>query len=158
MALIGWGKPTIEISKLDAEGAPTTWEKIRTPVQDTTQLVTTKGEKLEAPIEGGGFEDVKYKRNTYALEFELYASKGTEKPIVDDDGVVNDQYAVRVTPEDPTVEGVIIDRSTVSVEDTWAANIGGKWKYTFDVLVPMDGSKQIKWDVIEPEEVVPEEG
>lgn len=148
MAIIGWGKPKIEISKLDANGAVTAWDEIRVPVEDSTQLVTTKGDKLEAPIEGGGFEDVKYKKNTYALEFELYASKGTIKPIDDEDGVVNDQYAVRVTPEDPTVEGLIIDRATVSVEDTWAANIGGKWKYTFDVLIPADGSKQIKWAVI----------
>lgn len=151
MAIIGWGEPTIEISKLSAEGAPTTWEKVATPVEDTTQLVTTKGGKLEAPVEGGGFEDIKYKKNTYAVEFELYASKGRTKPIEDDDGVVQDQYAIRITPEDASVEGLVVDRSTVSVEDTWAANIGGKWKYTFDVLIPADGSKQIKWQVIVPE-------
>lgn len=148
MAIIGWGKPKIEISKIGAEGKAGEWKEIRVPVEDTTQLVTTKGDKLEAPVEGGGFEDVKYKKNTYALEFELYASKGASKPIDDEDGVVNDQYAVRVTPEDPTVEGIVIDRAAVSVEDTWAANIGGKWKYTFDVLIPADGSKQIKWEVI----------
>lgn len=150
MAVIGWGKPTIEISKLDASGAPGTWTKIANPVEGTTQLVTTKGDKLEAPVEGGGFEDIKYKKNTYALEFELYASKGKTKPIEDVDGVVADQYAIRVTPEDPTVEGITIDRAAVSVEDTWAADIGGKWKYTFDVLIPADDSKQIKWGVITP--------
>lgn len=51
MAVIGWGKPRVFIKDLDAS-APK-WEELPTPVEDSTQLTTTKGDKQEAKIEGG---------------------------------------------------------------------------------------------------------
>ena len=153
MAMIGWGKPKIEICKLDSDGkypvAPLAWEELPTPVEDTTVLNTTKGEKIEAKIEGGENEDVKYKKSTYALACNIRAAKGRVKPIDDDDGIVHDMYAVRLTPEDPTVPGFIADRCKVSVEDGWSSKEGGFWIFTFDVLKPETG-KQIKWQVITP--------
>lgn len=58
MAVIGWGKPRIFIKDLDASSPK--WEELPTPVEDSTQLTTTKGDKQEAKIEGGENEDVKY--------------------------------------------------------------------------------------------------
>lgn len=148
MAQISWGKPIIKIGLLGAsDAAPSTWIDIPTPVQGSTILTTTKGQKAEAPLEGGGFEDVRYNKNTYALAFELYAKKGREKPVADVDGIVAGSYALKLQPEDPTVEGIVIAKGVLSVEDTWDASIGGKWKYTLDVLTPSTGN-QVEWEVV----------
>lgn len=143
MAQLSWGKPTIEFGKCSADGAvPTTWTKLSyDPVENSTKLTPTKGEKKEAKVEGGENEAVKYAKNTYVFEFEVRAAKGRTKPIADSDGVVDGEYAVRLTPEDPTVEGILIDRATVSVEETFDTAEGKKWKYTFDVLKPTSGNQ-----------------
>jgi hypothetical protein len=139
MSKIGWGKPTLEIAPIGADGILGTFTKLPIPVQDSTQLTTEKGNKLEAFLEGGGLLDVRYDKNKYTCEFELYRAKGVSKPITDDDGIVMTEYALRLTPEDPTVEGWLMQRASVSVEETWAANIGHKWKYTFEALEPAAG-------------------
>lgn len=51
MAVIGWGKPRIFVKDLDTVSP--SWEELPTPVEDSTQLTTTKGDKKEAKIEGG---------------------------------------------------------------------------------------------------------
>jgi hypothetical protein len=139
MSKISWGKPTVEVAPI-TNGTIGTYVALPTPVKDSTQLTTEKGEKLEAPLEGGEMADVKYDKNKYTLELELYRTKGLTKPILDDDGVIATEYAVRLTPEDPTNPGFIIKRASVSVEDTFAANIGYKWKYTFEALKPNTGN------------------
>lgn len=145
MAVIGWGKPRIFVKDLDAETPK--WEELPTPVEDSTQLVTTKGEKQEAKIEGGENEDVKYSRNTYALNLNIRAAKGRQRPISDEDGVVAHNYAVVLQPEDIAVQGFAIEKSTVSVEDTFTTADGGVWAYAFDALKPASG-KQVKWGVV----------
>ena len=143
MAQLSWGKPSIEFGKCGANGAaPTTWDKLAfDPVENSTKLTPTKGEKKEAKVEGGENEAVKYAKNTYVFEFEVRAAKGRSKPIVDVDGVVDGEYAIRLTPEDTTVEGILIDKATVSVEETFDIAEGKKWKYTFDVLQPATGNQ-----------------
>lgn len=143
MAQLSWGKPSIEFGKCGANGAaPTTWTKLAyDPVENSTKLPPTKGEKKEAKVEGGENEAVKYAKNTYVFEFEVRAAKGRSKPIEDADGVVDGEYAVRLTPEDATVEGILIDKATVSVEETFDTAEGKKWKYTFDVLKPATGNQ-----------------
>ena len=66
MAQLSWGKPKIEFGKLGADGAaPTKWDKLEyDPVENSTKLTTSKGEKKEAKVEGGENEAVKYSRNT----------------------------------------------------------------------------------------------
>lgn len=147
MAVIGWGKPRIFIKDLDAS-APK-WEELPTPVEDSTQLATTKGDKQEAKIEGGENEDVKYGRNTYALTLNIRAAKGRKRPISDEDGVVAHNYAVVVQPEDKDVQGYCMEKTTVSVEDTFTSADGGVWAYTFDALKPSADKKQIDWGVVE---------
>lgn len=148
MANLAWGKPVIKIGKLGSNDAPPTeWIAIPTPVTGSTQLTTTKGATREAPLEGGGFEDKGYNKNTYTLEFELYASKGRQKPVDDVDGIIDGFYQIMVQPEDPAVEGIIIKKAALTVEDTYSAEIGAKWKYTADVLIPATGN-QIQYEVI----------
>lgn len=154
MAQLSWGKPTIEFGKCGIDGAtPTTWTKLSyDPVENSTKLTPTKGEKKEAKMEGGENEAVKYAKNTYVFEFEVRAAKGRTKPIDDSDGVVEGEYAVRLTPEDPTVEGILIDKATVSVEETFDTAEGKKWKYTFDVLKPASGNQVKPYMVSTPSE------
>lgn len=145
---LSWGKPTIKIGKLGANGtAPAAWIDIPTPVENSTKLTPTKGTKREAKIEGGENEAVKYTANTYVFEFEIRAGKGRTKPVEDADGVISGEYAVKLQPEDPTVEGIVIDRSTMSAEETFDTENGKKWKYTFDVLKPSEGN-QVKHEVV----------
>ena len=86
-------------------------------------------------------EAVKYAANTYTFEFEIRAGKGRRKPVEDTDGVITGEYAVKLQPEDKTVEGIIIDRSVLSLEDTYDTDNGTKWKYTADVLKPKTGNQ-----------------
>ena len=156
MANIGWGKPRIIVQKLDAEGNGTgDWIELDTPVEGTTTLATTKGDKQEAKIEGGENEDVRYNKNTYALSLEIRAVKGRKKPIADDDGIINDKYQVYLQPEDAGVDGFHMPMTTVSVEDNWDTEDGGSWVYTFDALKKDKDTKQLIWDQVE---VNPETG
>lgn len=148
MAVIGWGQPKIYISPLDTQGNPTKWTLVPTPAEGTTELATEKGDKQEAKLEGGANEDVRYSKNTYSLSFTLRMSKGRSKLIEDEDGIISANYAVALIPEDEEVNGIMIDKAQVSVEDTWSAEEGGQWTYTFDALQPAKGT-QVKYGVIE---------
>lgn len=145
MAVLTWGKPRIFIKDIDDTSSK--WIELRTPVEDSTQLTTTKGEKKEAKVEGGENEDVKYKKNTYALVFNLRGVKGKAKPVMDADGVIEHNYKVLLQPEDATMDGFCIDKASVSVEDTWSAADGTMWAYTFDAIKP-DSGDQVKWGTV----------
>ena len=145
MAQIGWGKPRIFIKDLDADSA--SWKEVPTPVENSTTLTPTKGDKQEAKLEGGANEDVRYASNTYALAYQIRIAKGKTMPFEHNDGIVAHQYAVAVQPEDPLVPGIMIDRSTVSAEDNFTTEEGGSITYTHDALKPDDGN-QVKWGVI----------
>ena len=141
MAVINWGKPTIEIVKLENGAIPSSpsWTKLDTPVEGTTTLETTEGEKTEALDEGGAVVDTRKKKNKYSLKFSLFEKKGKEKPIEDEDGVITDEYAIRVTPEDSSTPGFILKKCSVSVQYTYNAADGGRFAYTFDALTPDQG-------------------
>lgn len=147
MAFIGWGKPRILFKDLDESNS--SWEEMPTPVENSTELSTEKGDKQEATIEGGENEDVKYNKNTYALACQVRAAKGRKCPIAHEDGVVAHNYAVVVQPEDPAVQGLCILKSAVSVEDAFSTEEGGSWTYTFDAIKKATGKKQIYWGVID---------
>lgn len=141
MATIAWGKPKVEICMYVAGVMPTTpvWTAITPIKQDTTKLTTTPGTKQEAKEEGGGLVDVRNDKNSYKLELEMFATKGSTKPIEDTDGVVSEHCAVRLTPEDDTIAGFILDKTSVQVEDNFTAKDGETWKYTFEGLIPATG-------------------
>ena len=143
---IGWGKPRIFVKDLDLSSPK--WEELPTPVENSTELTTTKGDKQEAKIEGGENEDVKYGKNTYALALNIRAAKGRKRPISDSDGVVAHNYAIALQPEDPDVQGFCMEKATVSVEDTFTTADGGIWAYVFDALKPEADKKQIQWGKI----------
>lgn len=141
MANLSWGKPIIKFVD------ESTTIDIKNIVEGSTQLIPTKGTRREAPLEGGGFADLAYNKNTYVFEFEVYAVKGGTKPVEDVDGVVAKRYGVKLQPEDASVEGIVIDEAAISVEETYSAEIGKKWKYTCDVITPATGSS-VKHEVV----------
>lgn len=153
---IGWGKCSILVKDLDTDGAK--WTKLPTPKDSTTELTPSKGDKQEATIEGGENEDVKYKKSTYALAYTIRRNTYRKKPFKDKDGVVAHHYAVFVQPENISVPGPYMEKSTVSLEDPFDTTDGGQLTYTHDSLVPDDGSNQVKWGTITKDLSTVEEG
>lgn len=145
MSVLSWGKPKLFAKNLDQANSP--WIQFPTPVVDTTELTPTKGEKKEAKIEGGENEDVKYGKNTYAVTFNIRAAKNRKKPITDEDGVIEGNWAFALQPEDATNQGFVMRKSTASVEDSFTAADGGVWAFTFDAIKDGD-HKQVEWGVI----------
>ena len=132
MSVLGWGKCRLFVKDLDATSAK--WVEFPTPVENSTTLETTKGDKQEAKVEGGENEDVRYAKSTYTLNANIRAAKGRVKPIKDEDGIIAHNYAVAVQPEDPEAIGIYIPKAKPSVNDTWSTEEGGIWEYAFDAL------------------------
>lgn len=148
--MLSWGKCTIWIGKLGASNAaPSSWTKVPTPVENSTILTATKGEKTEAKIEGGEVEAVRYGKNTYSLAFNIRAAKGRTKPVEDTNGTIEGNYAIKLQPEDKTVEGLNIKKATLSMLPSFSTADGTIWQYTADVIVPADGSNAIDFVVVE---------
>lgn len=148
MSLLGWGKCRVFAKDLDENDAK--WFELPTPVENSTTLETTKGDKQEAKVEGGENEDVRYAKSTYALNANIRAAKGRVKPIKDVDGIIAHNFAVAVQPEDPEAVGIFIPKAKPSVEDTWSTEEGGIWNYSFDALMN-EGTTQIQMGVISVE-------
>lgn len=153
MAKITWGKPGIFITKLGpTETHPSNsavWTDISNSYkvkEGSTQLSTTAGDKTEAKEEGGAVVDTKHGKATYSLSFDIYHYGSTfEKPIPDNDGVILDNYAIRVVPEDSTLPGFIFENASVSSSDNFTAADGTTTTYTFDALVPTTGTMMKKF-------------
>lgn len=141
MAILSWGKPTVEVteSKDGAPAADATWTKFPEIKENTAKLTPTKGTKTEATAEGGDLVDARYSKNKYLFECEVFVKKGDTRLIEDEDGVVDKNYAVRLTPEDEATEGFILENSSVSVEESWSSADGKMLKYSFDGLKPKTG-------------------
>ena len=145
MAKISWGRPRLFTFNADVSGSNA--YELPTPVEDSTELTPTKGDKLEAKVEGGDNEDVKYKRSTYELAFNIRKLKGRKPPYPSLDGVVNDHYGIILQPEDPTTEGILIESNTIGVDDTFTAADGAIWSILADALRAEAGNT-VKWGTV----------
>lgn len=142
--IISWGIPTIKVKNLATGSTVITFH---TPVEDSTQLSTEKGEKMEATIEGGEAEAVKYKRGKYTLEFQVRLGDSHNKWQIDGvDGVVTGEWEVELEPEDFSsgAPGFKIPKSVCSYEDSYSSDNGIIRTYQFESLKPETG-KQILW-------------
>lgn len=142
---LSWGKPRVLVKALT--GDDNKWRELPTPAEGSTELQTTKGDKVEARVEGGDNEDVRYNKSNYSVVLNIRKAVGRDVPIKNDEGVVADEYAFALQPEDPSAPGFIIDRAEVSVDDTYNATDGAMWSLTFDALKPTTG-KKVKWGTI----------
>lgn len=138
MSNLAWGKPRIFIKDLDTANAK--WTELNTPVEDTTELQPTKGDKIEAPIEGGENEEVKFKATKFALVYNIRKYKGRTLAIAYKDGVASKHYAVLLQPEDPTNIGIYIEKSSVTIDDTFTAADGAIWAIQHDAIKPSAGN------------------
>lgn len=145
MAELSWGKPSIETAT-STGGEPasgTTWKAIDTPKENTTKLTPTAGTEVEAIEEGGDVVDSRTGKNKYQFEFDLFVKKGKERPWDDTDGIIAGEHAFRLTPEDETCEGILIDRCTLRVEESYTTADGIMLHYVAKVLKPKTG-KMVK--------------
>lgn len=142
MATISWGKPKVEVCAFVAGVLPENpvWVPIENIKEDSTKLTTSKGTKQEAKLEGGETLDVRFSKNSYSVSLEVYQAAGADKPIEDVDGVVSENYAFRLTPEDNSLPGFILDKTAVQVEDGFTSKDGKTWIYTFEALKPATGA------------------
>lgn len=143
---LSWGKPTIQVKSLDDDTA--TYTAFATPVEDSTQLNPTEGDKLEAKIEGGDYEAVKYKKTTYQLEFQIRQVPERTDPITDTDGVVSGEFAIQVIPEETDGLGITIERASCHVTTSYTAADGIIKTYYFDALVPSSGNATVQFETI----------
>jgi hypothetical protein len=143
---LSWGAVKGYYAKEGADGQLGAWNELPPIVEGTLALNTEKGDKREAPIEGGQNEFIAYKKSTYSAEWENRGAKEEaglrQKPFDDVDGVVEGVYAFKFIPETPGAYGIYIKRAVVSLEDTFTSEDGLKWKYTADVLAPANASEK----------------
>lgn len=146
MSLLSWGKPVIVV-KSEEEGA--LYRKLNTPVDDSTNLETTEGDKTEAKIEGGEIEDVRYDKSTYKLSMQIRLKKGDKFPFSNKDGVINGSYAVWVQPEDKEAFGIQMLKTHVSIKTSYTAADGILCDIAFDALSPDANTEQCQFGVVD---------
>lgn len=142
MAILSWGKCKIEHAAANP-GSGANWTELDTPKENTTKLTPTAGTVQEAKEEGGAVVDSRIGKNSYEFEFDLFVKKGVTRPFDDDDGVIAGEHAFRVTPEDTACEGILIDRSSLRVEERYSTEEGKMLHYVAKVLKPTTG-KMVK--------------
>jgi len=140
MAILSWGKCTIEYAASTNGAVSGSWTEIDTPKEDTTKLTTTEGTAVEAKEEGGDVVDARYSRNSYQLEFDLFVKKNEDAPFEDEDGVVEGNFGWRVTPEDKACHGLLIENSTLHVTISYATAEGILLHHVIKCLKPAEGN------------------
>lgn len=114
-----------------------------TPVEGTTQLTTTQGDKTEAKVEGGAVVAARYGANTYELAFDIRMhSSLTTLPLDGKDGVVPGEFKVEIKPKENTAApGVTIARASCNVQVAYTSEGGVIATYTFSSLKVEDGNQ-----------------
>jgi hypothetical protein len=135
-----WGKMKVEIAPIASTGTIGTYAEVFTPVQGSFALNVEEGDKLEAFIEGGERIAVRSSANKYSFEFQVYITDALPKPIADVDGVITDEYAIRVVPENSSLTGFLMERAAVSVTETFTSGEGHRATYAFEALKPETGA------------------
>jgi hypothetical protein len=134
-----WGKMKVFIAPITAGGIGA-YTEVFTPVQGSFALNVEEGDKLEAFIEGGERIAVRQDSSRYSFEFQVYVTNDIPKPILDTDGIITEEYAIRIIPENAQLEGFIMERAAVSVTETFTSEEGHRATYTFEALKPETGA------------------
>ena len=140
MAQIGWGKNRHGARDITDSGKG--FRELPTAAEDTWEVTTEKGDKLEAKLEGGQNQDVKYKENTNVINFDIRVAKGQKKPFADRNGIIDHEYEYFSQPEDPEVPaGIMVSRARISCEVKATDADGMTLTYTVEPLQPTDKTK-----------------
>lgn len=155
MAKILWGKPTITPTVVSGSSSATPKTAsanltVPTPVADSTQLTTQAGDKHTADIEGGGYEALRYDKNSFLFEFSVRFAEGRTMPFEDvsNDGVVLGTYKIAVTAPDTAVK-CELNECSIRYEDEYSADDGARRHYYCETIVPESGD-QISWTTTAP--------
>ena len=155
MAKILWGKPDITLTVVSGSSSanPKTASAnltVPTPVADSTQLTTQAGDRHTADIEGGGYEAIRYDKNSFQLEFSVRFAEGRTMPFEDvsHDGVVLGTYKVEVAGGDTSVK-MTMNEASVRYEDEYSADDGARRHFYCESIVPATGD-QIAWTTAAP--------
>lgn len=148
MSNLSWGKPRIFVKDLDTDNAK--WKELNTPVENSTELQPSKGDKMEAPVEGGENEDVKYKSCKFAVVYNIRKYKGRSVPIPNKNGVAGNHYAFCLMPEDATNIGFLVENTTVTVDDSFTPADGAIWAIQHDAIAATSGNT-VKWGTVNVE-------
>lgn len=143
MSVLSWGRCVLE-HVVSENGAPkgegsAEWKAFPTPKENTTKITPTAGQAKTATEEGGELVDIRYAKNTYTLEFDIFVKKGEERPLEDVDGVVAGEHSFRITPEDASCEGCLIDRSMVRIDESYSTEEGKLLHFVCQCLKPKTG-------------------
>lgn len=142
--VLAWGKCKVTATPLQNTGATSEAAvEFPTPVEDSTQLTTTQGDKNEARVEGGAVEAVRYNANSYELAFDIRLHSGQKTPPLDgQDGVIPGEYKVEiVSEENAEAPKVRINRASANVQLGYTADGGIIASYTFSALTNDDGQQ-----------------
>ena len=133
---ISWGKIAIDVReyKSTAYGQSDTFTRLSIPVEGSTSINVTAGEKKEAKQEGGENVDVKAGANTYELVFRLFVKKtdATAYPAILTavNGVVSGEKNIRVVPvDDSECYGMEMARASVSCVENFTSEEGITLEY-----------------------------
>jgi len=141
MSVISWGKPTVEVADSVDKAPGTEFTAFPIIKEGTATLTTTKGTQIEATGEGNERVDIRFAPNTYSFSFEVFVKKGDATRTLDAvDGTITGDKTIRLTPEDPTNEGFIIDCARATVDETWTSADGKTLTYTFEGIKPATGN------------------
>lgn len=134
--ILNWGECLVLARKYADNGSKgSAWTAFDTPVESSTTLETTEGDKTEATVEGGDNEAVRRAKNKYALSLEERMGAGYTYKLDDEDGVIDGEYEVLVVPKEyATAPSMYIPKASASVSDSYNSADGTKLKYTFDAL------------------------
>ncbi len=137
-----WGRPTLFIKDLSVVNAK--FKRLPTPIEDSTELTPTRGEKKDGTVEGGEIEVSKRKKSTYELAYSIRKLAGRKPPFKTVDGVTNHEFAILMMPEDNNADGFYIERSSASIDDPFKAADGAPWDVLHSALKPTSGNT-VKW-------------
>jgi hypothetical protein len=116
------------------------WELLSTPVEDSTNLTGTQGDKTEATIEGGEAEATKYNAATYELTMNVRMAIDTgdayrylpDSMYKDNSKTeyTKSSVAVVLIPEEEKAPGFFCPDCTVSIMESYTAADGAMWEIT----------------------------
>ena len=143
--ILSWGECDAYVKK----AGETTYKKEPKPVDQSTTLEPTEGEKMEAKVEGGKLEAAHQLANSYLAKYQLRVAESKNSNITHKNGVVDDEFSLAIVPKNKAAIGIIIDRASVNVLDnTYNSKEGIVDEFRFTVLEPSDETDMVKRGVL----------